>query len=643
VYVETDKATSLAADLYYKQEGQDVETEEVNQNETEYVNLKELQHAYSASLDVGKPDGELISSDEGEADDLYLDNTEDVYSVFGDADPNSDISDVPCAGCGACLHCQDPAIVGYMPSQRYNNIDEKDLRKSFCQRCILMRRYNIALNAALKPDEYQKVISAIKVRSAENRLALVVIDIMDMPNSAIPQLSTLIGRNRPLIIVGNKVDLLPRDESGYLDRVKAAIRRTCQDVGIGTDTSIKHVALISAKTGYGIEELIDHLLINVRGSVYIVGSTNCGKSTLFNSLLSSDYCKSSARDFIKRATTCVWPGTTLNLLRFPILYPARYKLLQREKRLKQQRSEDKEIERMNRAKRAQNRPAFTNLVGHVGTTFETLDSIALAFDDRQDDPATYSFNNREVVESGRGFGDVEEPDLDEEKYKHSHWCYDSPGLVNKEQVINQLTQAELAFLLSKSKYRQHAPRTFLMLPGESMLISGLARLDYVQGEEWCKVYCTVIANSNLPIYLSPSNQVDEYYNKHVGTDRLGLPIGDSNRLAKLSPLEGPTVEFQGSGSAYSVGDLVFSSLGWAAVATEKGKSVSFSVRTPGGVGALYRSPALLPYALNFRGKRLRGTAYFRNDGKHFEPRPKHKPKTIAKPKPDHIKFHMPQF
>ena len=42
--------------------------------------------------------------------------------------------------------------------------------------------------------------------------------------------------------------------------------------------------------------------------LYIVGTANAGKSSLFNALLASDYCKSSARDLIERATVSVWPG-----------------------------------------------------------------------------------------------------------------------------------------------------------------------------------------------------------------------------------------------------------------------------------------------------------------------------------------------
>lgn len=62
-------------------------------------------------------------------------------------------------------------------------------------------------------------------------------------------------------------------------------------------TNVKHVALISAQTGYGVEELITklHNVWDYKGDVYLIGCTNVGKSTLFNALLRSDYCKVSKR------------------------------------------------------------------------------------------------------------------------------------------------------------------------------------------------------------------------------------------------------------------------------------------------------------------------------------------------------------
>lgn len=62
-----------------------------------------------------------------------------------------------------------------------------------------------------------------------------------------------------MCIVGNKVDLLPADSKGYLTRVVSLLRAEVQKATGLKDSNIKHVALVSAKTGYGIEELINKI------------------------------------------------------------------------------------------------------------------------------------------------------------------------------------------------------------------------------------------------------------------------------------------------------------------------------------------------------------------------------------------------
>lgn len=42
--------------------------------------------------------------------------------------------------------------------------------------------------------------------------------------------------------------------------------------------------------------------------MYILGCSNAGKSSLFNALLASDFCRIAARDVIQRATSSIWPG-----------------------------------------------------------------------------------------------------------------------------------------------------------------------------------------------------------------------------------------------------------------------------------------------------------------------------------------------
>ena len=66
------------------------------------------------------------------------------------------------------------------------------------------------------------------------------------------------GRKQHIVVVGNKVDLLPPDSRGYLAHMKECLIASLGNCGIPT-ANIKHVSLISAKTGYGVEELITKL------------------------------------------------------------------------------------------------------------------------------------------------------------------------------------------------------------------------------------------------------------------------------------------------------------------------------------------------------------------------------------------------
>lgn len=60
-----------------------------------------------------------------------------------------------------------------------------------------------------------------------------------------------------IFVAGNKVDLLPPDQrSGYLKHFRETLFKAVEDVGFTRRFNVLHVALISAKTGFGVEELI---------------------------------------------------------------------------------------------------------------------------------------------------------------------------------------------------------------------------------------------------------------------------------------------------------------------------------------------------------------------------------------------------
>lgn len=63
------------------------------------------------------------------------------------------------------------------------------------------------------------------------------------------------GTRRPVVVVGNKVDLLPADGKNHLQRVKDSLIAAIEKTDLGR-ANIRHVALVSGYTGFGIESLI---------------------------------------------------------------------------------------------------------------------------------------------------------------------------------------------------------------------------------------------------------------------------------------------------------------------------------------------------------------------------------------------------
>lgn len=218
-------------------------------------------------------DDNVIGSDLSEItfiEDIFLDDdvphartaqtkqTKQKQKVKGTPDPSIPMSDVPCSGCGATLHCQDPIIPGYLPSEKFKCLTRVDMRTSVCQRCFLIQVYNMFLNVRVSAETYPQILQDIKRTKA---LVVVVVDLFDMKNSVFKDLLKHIGTNRPLFVVGNKVDTIPKDSPGYLARTRKALLATCESSGLNpTGKNIRHVCMVSAKTGYGIENLVTKLM-----------------------------------------------------------------------------------------------------------------------------------------------------------------------------------------------------------------------------------------------------------------------------------------------------------------------------------------------------------------------------------------------
>ncbi len=209
--------------------------------------------------------------------------------------------EIRCIGCGAIIQTEEKDQLGYTPKSAL----EKGLETGevYCQRCFRLRHYNEIQDVQVTDNDFLQLLNGI---GKEDALIVNVVDIFDFNGSLIPGLHRFVGDN-PVLLVGNKVDLLPKS----LKRGKLTqwMRERAHEVGLRPDD----VVLTSAKKNSEMTTLLATIEQHRKGrDVYVVGVTNVGKSTLINGIIKAT---AGLRDVI---TTSQFPGTTLDKIEIPL-------------------------------------------------------------------------------------------------------------------------------------------------------------------------------------------------------------------------------------------------------------------------------------------------------------------------------------
>ncbi|GAA0432119.1 ribosome biogenesis GTPase YqeH [Agaribacter marinus] len=202
-----------------------------------------------------------------------------------------------CQGCGAEIQTTDKNQPGYTPQ---SSLEKEDI---LCQRCFRLKHYNEIQDVAMTDNDFLSMVSTIRETDG---LIVHVIDIFDVDGSLINSLPRIVGDN-PIILVGNKMDLLPKSVNKR--KLMQWLRSQAKENGI----RIKDVFLISSTKGHGMEELTNQIeAYRQNKDVYIVGTTNVGKSTFINRLIKQ------STGYSEVITTSYFPGTTLGFIKIPL-------------------------------------------------------------------------------------------------------------------------------------------------------------------------------------------------------------------------------------------------------------------------------------------------------------------------------------
>ncbi|GAA0295453.1 hypothetical protein GGQ92_000643 [Gracilibacillus halotolerans] len=202
-----------------------------------------------------------------------------------------------CDGCGAVLQSDDKSKAGYVPESALNN------EHIICRRCFRLKHYNEVQDVNYSDDDFLEMIHQI---SNTKSLVVNIVDIFDFNGSFISGIKRLTGNN-PVLLVANKVDLLPK--STNRNRLVHWMKKMAAEQGV----KVVDVFLISAAKGIGFDEVEEAMEKYRQGKdIYVVGCTNVGKSTFINQLIQRT---SGTNDAI---TTSYFPGTTLGFIEIPL-------------------------------------------------------------------------------------------------------------------------------------------------------------------------------------------------------------------------------------------------------------------------------------------------------------------------------------
>jgi ribosome biogenesis GTPase YqeH len=202
-----------------------------------------------------------------------------------------------CAGCGVLIQIEKPEGIGYTPPSA--------LKKEvvICQRCFRLKHYNEVQDVSLTDSDFLKILNRV---GESKGLIVKLVDIFDFNGSWLPGLHRFVGDN-PILLIGNKVDLLPK--SVKKERLINWMKKEAKNLGLNPID----VLLVSSENGQNIQEALQAIDFFRNGEdVYVVGSTNVGKSTFINRVIKEATGESDV------ITTSHFPGTTLDTIEIPL-------------------------------------------------------------------------------------------------------------------------------------------------------------------------------------------------------------------------------------------------------------------------------------------------------------------------------------
>lgn len=191
-----------------------------------------------------------------------------------------------CIGCGVTLQTNNEEEIGYTLNP--NN--------TMCERCFRIRNYNDYKFVIKDNNDYINILKSIN----SNDLVILVVDLFNISKNFI-DISKYI--NNKILLVLTKRDILPKscNDEKFIEYFRQY------------NLNIIDSVVISSNKNYNLDTLYEKINnYKTSNSVYVVGFTNSGKSTLINKIIYN------YSNLDTKITTSNLPSTTIDSIEVKI-------------------------------------------------------------------------------------------------------------------------------------------------------------------------------------------------------------------------------------------------------------------------------------------------------------------------------------
>lgn len=241
-----------------------------------------------------------------------------------------------CYGCGVELQTSNPQGSGYVAEEKYaEKARHKQFDQLLCVRCqglshgkMIPGVEDFAQKSVGLGDEHdlltpQQLREELGSRIQGSRaLIVLLIDLLDCSGSMLSNsVRDIVGGN-PIIAVGTKMDLLPKQVAIHSGDEKDEDRffDWFEDSLVFKKLSVVSMHAVSSKTKEGIDEVVADIKMQRLGrDVYIVGAANVGKSAFvrafvkeMSSMTSKQFDPLAVKKAKRLPVESSMPGTTLS-------------------------------------------------------------------------------------------------------------------------------------------------------------------------------------------------------------------------------------------------------------------------------------------------------------------------------------------